>query len=469
MSMPRKTEGTVDEEDEHEEAKDHDVEIRTIEDRQQTHSRAEESNADAAAADDGDDDGDVGGVVNQVIEHVLRIIFCLPKEDRVEEEEEWEEEDDQGLTELEQQQHSITGRIRIFELNHHHRQQRRKLRAFHIIAHAFHVLELVDFIMDFVFVLTRLFPAGNYAEGSIVICGMVIAWTVSYYGQRQLQKGGIKYTPYGIPFDKFYRHMPARRKIHPLLYTISFTELAAFFFEDGVFIASIQSLDLYDTQDGTFDRFILWLTLLKSLSAGLFAACTFIATINCNYCSEQKLCLDCYCCCKDHSDADGDDGITETMEQHNCCSMCKKCGVGCCSFLPVLYLFIVWLVGILDTSWVLEENERLYDFEATNNDDDASENDEDTFYFTMSFLGRTAIYWLGGLYCVFCLIRYRRKKEISSSPPSRNIGARCVSEAIAQNEIDTAGERSTGQISTVAADDENVQTNEQQDTVDAGM
>ena len=436
----RRNRRTDDEEDDNEDvAKIHNVEIPTIE------------------------EDNVGGAVHQVIEHVLRIIFCIPKDDLMVEEQEWEEGDGQGLSELEQQQHSITWRIRNFIFCRYRRRQ--KLRALQIIAHAFHVLELVDFIMDFVFVVTRLFPAGNYAEGSIVICGMVIAWAVSYYGQRQLQKGGIKYAPYGIPFDKFYRHMPARRKIHPLLYTISFTELAAFFFEDGVFIASIQSLDLYDTQDGIFDRFILWLTLLKSLSAGLFAVCTFIATSNCNYCSEQKL----FSRSNNDSYAEGGDDITGTVEKDDWCQICKKCSVGCCWFLPVLFLFIVWLVGILDASWVLEENERLYTFETTKNDDDASENDEDMFYFTMSFLGRTAFYWLGGSYCVFCLVRYRRKVEIPSSPPSRNNGTGSVSETTAQQETDPTRKRGTGYISNGAAEDQNVETNEQQDAADAGV
>lgn len=134
-------------------------------------------------------------------------------------------------------------------------------------------------------------------EGTILLIGMIFAYAVHSLGERRIvQDGGCYWAPFFFTRpDRYYRSFPveSRRRLR-LLFAIAFTEVAAFFFEDGAYIAifgkpaSRAVIDEFD-RFNTLDLINLWLTFVRTVLTGIILCATLAATLNCGWCRKAFL------------------------------------------------------------------------------------------------------------------------------------------------------------------------------------
>lgn len=270
-------------------------------------------------ADDDDDDTSYNSATCcsrfcDVAELLTRAVFCTPRKQEGESDEENASDDDGG--------EGNEGGNHIF------------LRW---VSLAFAIYKLVKFGFDFRAVV-ELFQNDFVTEGALLLTGMVLAWIVSSFGQSRVDSGGTCWAPFFMSPSSYYESISQRETVLRLLFTISFTEVASFLFEDGAYVNVFARSRQVLGNPNLFDQVTLWLTFVKAVASVVVLFLALLATLNCR--------------CRGKTSRKQDDSWYTWFEETiwGSSKREKTCCGACCSHLwavvKIMTFVAIWLVAL---------------------------------------------------------------------------------------------------------------------------
>lgn len=203
------------------------------------------------------------------------------------------------------------------------------------VSFAFAIYKLIKFGFD-VRAVVELFQNDFHTEGALLLTGMVLAWVVSSFGQSRVDSGGTYWAPFFMSPSSYYESIPQREAVLRLLFTVSFTEVASFLFEDGAFVNVFARSREVLGNPNLFDIVNLWLTFVKAIAAVIVLLLALFATWDCG-------------CCRTTSRDDSWSAWLETAiwgspeKEKTCCGSC------CCylwNVAKILAFTVIWLAAL---------------------------------------------------------------------------------------------------------------------------
>lgn len=295
------------------------------------------------------------------LELILRAIFCFPKPFANDEDDDDEKKERDLISSSETRVYKTLKRVG-------------RVCAF---------AEFINFIFDAV-VVVRLARDGQGSSAAALSGGMLLAWVVSYLGEMRLcgPNRGVFWAPMFRQPSEYYANMTRSERPMRAIYCLVFTEMAAFFFEDAIFVSSFLEQGSLIKRPDSFEQFNLVWTFARAIIAGSIMVLTMVATIN----------IRCFSCC---SKADkGEESRTSHFY------------FGCWEVLKGLVFFAIW--ACLAAFWIVTMSDINFIF-AENIIEDA------TSKIPVPLWGDIIIYWAGGAYFASPLIFGQRQN--GTEPP----------------------------------------------------
>jgi hypothetical protein len=193
----------------------------------------------------------------------------------------------------------------------HHAVDANKMERLIVISHVFAIFQLLIFVLDIIFVIGLLADGGSASVVGGLLLAIAMAASFNFTrlgGKRMDDDGGLDWAPAFQNSSRFYKGIPKEQvEMIQLTFALVFTELCAFFLEDGAYIGVAFS-GLGDSEPSFLDRLNARLTWFKAFCAGLISILAFLVAVSMSCCKG---------CCKDDDDGDNDNDEEQDTWNHN--------------------------------------------------------------------------------------------------------------------------------------------------------
>eukprot|EP00339_Tiarina_fusa_P023346 CAMPEP_0117015062 /NCGR_PEP_ID=MMETSP0472-20121206/12101_1 /TAXON_ID=693140 ORGANISM="Tiarina fusus, Strain LIS" /NCGR_SAMPLE_ID=MMETSP0472 /ASSEMBLY_ACC=CAM_ASM_000603 /LENGTH=363 /DNA_ID=CAMNT_0004718773 /DNA_START=87 /DNA_END=1178 /DNA_ORIENTATION=+ len=292
----------------------------------------------------------------------------------------------------------------------------KKMEQLILMGHVFAVFQLIILLLDIIFVIGLITGGGGSAS---VIGGLLlaVAMVASFYftrlgGKRVDDEGGIDWAPAFQKPEVFYKGMDKDEvDLIQVTFALVFTELCAFFLEDGAYIG-VAFAGLVLESPSFLDRLNARLTWFKVFCAGLISILAFLVAVSKSCCAK---------CCNDDDDDDEEQGGSgSNQDDANTDSCCVKfwkyfffMGFWC-------YVFTFWSFALASITSIAK--------------------DEETGGDGRLWWGYYGFYWPPGIYFGYVLWRHGRDTNNSNASIATGGSTR------ASTSIATGGKNSKGSV-----------------------